>query len=86
MALPQDSGGNTGTTAAEDNDALSQIPTHEDFSVGEGVPKPVYSNVYGRMDLANEGLNTQASITGELSKQPRLGCATLLTFTSRWTN
>lgn len=66
MALPQDSGGNTGTTTTEDRDALSRIFTHEDFSVGEGVPKPVYSNVYGRMDLANEGLNTQASITGEL--------------------
>lgn len=66
MALPQDSGGNTGTTAADRNNDLSQIPTHEDSSVGEDVPKPVYSNVYGRMDLANEGLNTQASITGEL--------------------
>jgi hypothetical protein len=65
MALPQHSGGNTGTPAATDD--LSQIPTHEDFSVDEGIPKPVYSNVYGRMDLANEGLNTQASITGELS-------------------
>jgi hypothetical protein len=86
MALPQDSGGNIGTTAADDNDALSRIPTHEDFSVGEGVPKPVYSNVYGRMDLTNEGLNTQASITGELSKQPPLRCATSLTFTSRWTS
>lgn len=64
MALQQDSGGNTGT-AADDNDALLQIPTQEDFPVGEDVPKPVYSNVYGRMDLANEGLNTQASITGE---------------------
>jgi hypothetical protein len=85
MALPQDSGGNTGT---EGNDDLSQIPTHEDFSVGEGVPKPVYSNVYGRMDLANEGLNTQASITGELFDRlcERNFWATLLTTTSRWTS
>lgn len=64
MALPQHSGGNTGTAATDD---LSQIPTHEDFSVDEGIPKPVYSNVYGHIDLATEGLNTQASITGELS-------------------
>ena len=64
MALPQGSGGNTGTAAA-DNDDLSKIPTHQDFSVGEDIPKPVYSNVYGRMDLTNGGLNTQASITGE---------------------
>lgn len=85
MALPQDSGGNTGT---EGNDDLSQIPTREDFSVGEGVPKPVYSNVYGRMDLANEGLNTQASITGELFDRlcEHNFWATLLTITSRRTS
>ncbi|EED21405.1 UDP-glucose,sterol transferase, putative [Talaromyces stipitatus ATCC 10500] len=62
MALPHPSGGHTGRAASYD---LSQIPTHEDFSVGEEIPMPVYSKVYGRMDLANEGLKTQASINDE---------------------
>ncbi|EEA25527.1 hypothetical protein TMatcc_006244 [Talaromyces marneffei ATCC 18224] len=62
MALSRESSGNT-TTATDDNYDMSHIPTQEDFSVGEGVPEPAYSHVYGRMDLANKGLNTQASIT-----------------------
>jgi hypothetical protein len=44
--------------------ALSRLPTQVDLSVGE-VPRPVFSNVYGQMDLTGAGLNTQAAITGE---------------------
>ncbi|KAH8698656.1 putative UDP-glucose,sterol transferase [Talaromyces proteolyticus] len=44
---------------------LSRLPTQEDVTVGEEVPKPVYSNVYGHMDLTGGGLSTQATITAD---------------------
>lgn len=63
MALQRDSDEHS---HGEVGDDLTRLSTHEDLTVGESIPKPMYSNVYGHMDLTGEGLNTQASITGEL--------------------
>jgi hypothetical protein len=60
MAASSDSGEDAHRAVSDD---LSRVPTYQDFSVGEGIPKPVYSNVFGRMDLTNEGFKTQANIT-----------------------
>ncbi|OKL63887.1 hypothetical protein UA08_00989 [Talaromyces atroroseus] len=62
MAASQDSSENFHWAV---NDDLLRVPTHQDFSVGEEIPKPLYSNVFGRVDLTNEGFRTQANITSE---------------------
>ena len=43
---------------------LSRLPTQERVAISDHVPKPVYSNVYGQMDLKESGLDTQAEVTG----------------------
>jgi hypothetical protein len=40
--------------------------SHTGTDSGEDVPKPPFCEVYGRMDLKQGGLDTQARITGML--------------------
>lgn len=67
MAAPQEPGelAPSAVNADDGADDISRIPTFHDFSVGEDLAEPRQGNVYGRMDLTNDGLKTQASITRE---------------------